>query len=97
MESHFAIIAQDLTQLGSKISQRVNYVYMKKIKEGDRVRHKDVLINGGLDMPVLEVQNDLAMCNYLDPKDKAFKDAWFKVVDLVLVHEGDGGFRNEGE
>jgi hypothetical protein len=70
---------------------------MTTIKEGDRVRHKHPLINGGLDMPVLEVSNGMALCSHLRAKDLAFVDDWFKLEDLILVSEGDGGFKNPGE
>lgn len=61
------------------------------------MRHKNPLINGGLDMPVLRVEGTRALCTHLRPKDAAFVDDWFNLDDLILVHEGDGGFKNEGE
>ena len=66
---------------------------MIAIKEGDRVRHINPKINGGLDMPVLEVSNGEALCTHLDPEDKDFKDDWFALDQLILIHYGDGGFK----
>jgi len=62
------------------------------IKEGDQVRHKDGTINGGLTMSVLEVESGKAKCPHIDPKTKDFVDDWFDLDELILVHEGDGGF-----
>jgi hypothetical protein len=70
---------------------------MVTIKEGDRVRHKHPLINGGLDMPVLEVEGGKALCTHLRPKDAVFVDDWFDLENLVLVSEGNGGFKGPGE
>jgi hypothetical protein len=67
------------------------------IDEGDRVRHKNKSINGGLDMPVLQVSDAEALCSYLDAKDKTFKDGWFKLTDLDVVHKGEGGFKGPSE
>jgi hypothetical protein len=46
------------------------------IKEGDRVKHKRKLINGGLDMHVIKIEGDQTLCIHLDPKDKNFKEEW---------------------
>lgn len=70
---------------------------MIPIKEGDSVRHKNPLINGGLVMPVLEVQGDKALCTHLHPKNAVFKDDWFSLDQLELIHSTDGGFKNPGE
>lgn len=67
------------------------------IKEGDRVKHKNPLINGGLDMPVLEVNDNKALCTHLRAKDQAFVDVWFDLENLTLHSEGNGGFKNPGE
>ena len=67
------------------------------IREGDRVRHKTRVINGGLDMPVLEVEGDKALCSHFHPKDATLKGDWFSLNQLELVHSSDGGFKNEGE
>jgi len=67
---------------------------MTTIKEGDRVKHKNPLINGGLDMPVLEVSGGKALCSHLRAKDQVFTDDWFDLDNLILIQEGDGGFKN---
>lgn len=67
---------------------------MTTIKEGDTVKHKNPLVNGGLAMPVLEVNGNQALCTHLRAKDQVFKDDWFNVDDLTLIHEGDGGFKD---
>lgn len=48
-------------------------------------------------MPVLEVKGTKALCTHLRAKDAAFVDDWFNLENLILVHEGDGGFKNAGE
>jgi hypothetical protein len=70
---------------------------MTMIKEGDRVRHSNPLINGGLDMPVLAVEDGKALCTHLRAKDRAFVDDWMDLKNLSLVSEGEGRFKNQGE
>jgi len=43
-------------------------------------------------MSVLEVESGKAKCPHIDPKTKDFVDDWFDLDELILVHEGDGGF-----
>ncbi len=60
-----------------------------KIEIYDRVRDKNRIINGGVDMPVKKVLHDKSLCTYLDPKDNEFKDGWFLLSELEIVHKSD--------
>lgn len=63
------------------------------LKENDRVRHSNKVINGGVDMPILKISNGKALCPHLDQEDKSFKDDWFNLEDLVLVKYGPANKR----
>ena len=70
---------------------------MIAIKTGDQVKHKHQIINGGLAMNVLEIENEQALCDYFEGVEMIDKQKWFDIKDLEIVIYGDGGFKNEGE
>ena len=71
---------------------------MDKIEQGDQVRHTDKVINGGLIMSVIDVDNNRALCgHFLPDEDRTLKEEWFDFDQLTLVHKADGGFKDAGE
>ena len=65
-----------------------------KIEDGDYVRHKNPVINGGLKMAVEDVNDESAQCSHFVGAESTHKVEWFKFEDLELVQKGDGGFLN---
>lgn len=70
---------------------------MIQIKEGDYVRHKFGILSGGLQMPVLEVKGDNALCSFFYGDELQHKTDWVPLEELEIVHYGNGGFKNAGE
>ncbi|MFL5741921.1 MAG: hypothetical protein ACJ75B_16985 [Flavisolibacter sp.] len=67
-----------------------------EIETGDRVRHKEVLLNGGLAMNVTDTTDTQAQIEYFD-NEGVNKQTWVDKTDLEIIHKVDGGFRKEGE
>ncbi|WP_316817300.1 hypothetical protein [Pedobacter nyackensis] len=61
------------------------------IEAGDRVRHKNPLINGGLETTVIDAENGKALCGYFD-QELTHKESWFEFSDLHLISKSDGSF-----
>ncbi|SDJ95376.1 hypothetical protein SAMN04487898_105140 [Pedobacter sp. ok626] len=61
------------------------------IETGDRVRHKNPLINSGLETTVIDVENGKALCGHFD-RELTHKESWFEVEDLHLISKSDGSF-----
>ena len=70
---------------------------MTIINEGDKVKHKILLISGGLAMNVLEVSDSKALCDFFEDTEMINKQAWFDFDDLEVVIYGDSGFKNASE
>jgi uncharacterized protein YodC (DUF2158 family) len=62
------------------------------IEEGDYVRHKNPLINGGLQMTVEDVKDDQAQCSHFGGVELVHKTDWFPFEELEIVTKADGGF-----
>ena len=65
-----------------------------QIQEGDLVRHKTkIMLSGGLSFPVLEINADIALCEYFDNDPaQTMRQEWFDLSDLLLVQKAEGGF-----
>lgn len=66
----------------------------EKIEPGDRVRHKNSSINGGLVMTVENVDESgqNAQCSHFVGEEQIHKVDWFPVSDLILIRKTEGGF-----
>lgn len=67
---------------------------IENIEEGDYVRHTTSLVNGGLQMSVLKVEGDKALCGHFAGVQLIDTEDWFPLKDLVIVSKGNGGFRD---
>lgn len=70
---------------------------MRQIQEGDKVRHKTIIMNGGLAMNVLKIENGKALCEHFEGPDGIHKQTWVDLSELEVIIYGDGGFKNPGE
>lgn len=55
-----------------------------EIQKGSRVLHKNGMINGVLDMPVVKTENKMALCIHLDAEKNEFVEDWFEFAQLEL-------------
>lgn len=67
-----------------------------QIQTGDVVKHKTIIMNGGLGMNVIDTTDNQALVDYFDI-DSVNRQKWIDKTDLEIIHKNDGGFRNEGE
>lgn len=61
------------------------------IEQGDYVTHKDIILNGGLQMSVVDVNETQAKVSYVN-KDGIIKEDWFDFNKLILLNKCRGGF-----
>lgn len=64
---------------------------MEQIEVGDKVRHKTLIVNGGLGMNVSDVTEDKTLCEYFD-ENAVHKKQWFEMKDLTITNKAEGGF-----
>jgi len=57
-------------------------------KQGDFVRHKTRILNGGIPMTVIEVGGQHAKCSFICGSEGDHKEEWFSFDELVVVKYG---------
>lgn len=67
---------------------------MTEIKKGDQVRHKNILMNGGVPMNVIDVKSEQALCDYFEGSDMIHKQNWIDLSQLDKVVYGNGSTPN---
>lgn len=68
-----------------------------EISVGDYVKiNNEPLLNGGLEMSVVETNGSEAKIAYFD-HEGVHCEKWISIDDLTLIHKAQGGFRNAGE
>lgn len=70
---------------------------MTEIKKGDQVRHKKVLMNGGVPMHVFDVKNGQALCEYFEGAEMIHKQNWIDLSQLDKVVYGNSETPNNEE
>lgn len=70
---------------------------MSEIKQADRVRHKVILLNGGVPMNVLEINANQVKCSHFEGPNQILKETWFDKDDLEIIIYGEGGFTNPND
>lgn len=61
------------------------------IDRGDYVTHKNINLNNGLQMSVVDISETQAKISYFD-HEGVDKEEWFDFSELILVNKAKGGF-----